>query len=264
MSDPILLSQVKGVSTLTLNRPKAMNSLDFEMMGALVEATRTLAAQQDLRCVVIKGTGDNFMAGGDLKAFTQLFPMPPDERRNHCEKMVNDLHESIETLNALDAPVIACVRGACAGFGLSLVAGCDLSIASDSAYFATAYRSIGLTPDGGGTYFLQRAIGMRRAMELFLLSPRFSAQHAKEIGLINQVVPAAQLEAALEAMVYQISSGPKRAMGNLKQLIYASESNSLVEQLREEAQSFAECAAHDDFVEGVSAFIEKRNPRFLD
>jgi 2-(1,2-epoxy-1,2-dihydrophenyl)acetyl-CoA isomerase len=262
MSDSVLLSIENTVATLTLNRPAALNALDFSMMDALVQQTLLIAADPSVRCVVLTGAGDHFMAGGDIKAFATTLPTPPAQRKADYEALVLRLHAAVELLNRIPAPVVAKVRGACAGFGLSLMAGCDLAIAADSAYFTTAYRTIGLTPDGGGTYFLPRLLGTRRAMELFLLSPRLTAARAMEIGLVSNVVPMADLDAAVQAVVANITNGPRLALGNAKRLVYQSAEHTLSEQLRAEAASFSSCAATNDFAEGITAFVEKRKPVF--
>ena len=145
---------------------------------------------------------------------------------------------------------------------MSLMAACDLAIASDDAYFTTAYRHIGLTPDGSGTWSLPRVVGPRKAMELVLLSPRLHAQEALRIGLVNRVVPASELDAAVESVAKSIADGPALALRNAKRLVRESLGRTLPEQLHAEAVSIAQCAATDDFVEGITAFLEKRAPRF--
>ena len=150
--------------------------------------------------------------------------------------------------------VIWALRGSVAAFGMSLAAACDLAVAADDAYFASAYRQIGLTPDGGGTWALPRIVGLRKALEIYLLSERFDAREAQRIGLVNRVVDGAALEA--------IATGPALALGNVKRLLRESSGRTLSEQLHAEAESFARCAATDDFAEGIRAFLDKRPPRF--
>ncbi|MEO5699425.1 MAG: enoyl-CoA hydratase-related protein [Casimicrobiaceae bacterium] len=262
MNDPILLERDGALATLTLNRPQALNTLDHAMMRALVAHTSKLAADADLRCVVIKGSGRHFMAGGDLRTFAAELTSPPDVRQAFFTAMVDDLHVAIAQLRGLAAPVIASVQGAVAGFGLSLVGACDLAIAAEDAYFASAYRNIGLTPDGGGSYTLPRLVGTKKAMEIFLLGGRFDAAEAQRIGLVNRVVPAAALEATTRELAAAILAGPALALGNVKGLVHAAWSRDLEGQLRAEATSFGACAASDDFSEGVEAFLAKRAPAF--
>ena len=262
MPDPILLERAGGVATLTLNRPEALNTLDFTMMDALVAHTAALAADDALRVVVVRGAGKHFMAGGDLHSFAQRLADAPEARRAEFQRLIERLHASIEHLHRMPHPVIARVHGAVAGFGLSLMCACDLAIASDDAYFTSAYRHIGLTPDGGGTWALPRMVGMRKAMEILLLGERFDAGEALRIGLVNKVVPAAELDAAVDAWVASLAHGPVTAIRNAKRLAREGSDRPLSAQLQAEAASFAQCASTPDFVEGISAFIAKRKPRW--
>ena len=262
MTDCIVLERDGPLATLILNRPEALNALDFAMMQALVAQTAALAADASVRCVVLKGAGKHFMAGGDLRTFADEMGRAPPERQAHFTQMVQRLHAAVEHLQRMRAPVIASVHGAVAGFGLSLVGASDLAIAADNAYFASAYRNIALTPDGGGSYTLPRVVGPKKAMEIMLLGERFGAHEALRLGLINRVVPAAELESATAAMAQAILSGPALALGNAKRLLQQSLTHTLAEQLQAEAVSFGQCAATPDFVEGITAFLAKRPPVF--
>ena len=172
---PLLLDRDGPVATITLNRPEALNTLDFALMDALVEAAANVAADDDLRVVVIRGAGRHFMAGGDIRTFAGELGKPEAERSASFRAMIGRLHSAIESLHRMPHPVVARVHGAVAGFGLSLMNACDLVIAADDTYFASAYRNIGLTPDGGGSWALPRLVGTRRAMEIMLLAERFDA-----------------------------------------------------------------------------------------
>jgi len=202
------------------------------------------------------------MAGGDLQTFASQLSMEPSDRQRFFERMIERLHASIELLHRMPHPVIASVHGAVAGFGLSLMCACDLVVASDDAFFASAYRHIGLTPDGGGTWSLPRIVGLRKALEILLLAERLDAQQALSIGLVNKVVPAAERDAVVTAWAESIARAPVTAVRNAKRLVRASLNASLSQQLGAEAASFAQCAATEDFAEGISAFLEKRKPRF--
>ncbi|MDQ6621665.1 MAG: enoyl-CoA hydratase [Pseudomonadota bacterium] len=262
MSDCILLEMAGAVATLTLNRPEALNTLDLAMMRRLVEHASDIASDPGVRCVVVRGAGKHFMAGGDLRTFAAHLAGAPAEREAWFTRMVQELHASIEHLQRLPVPVIASVHGAVAGFGLSLLAACDLAIAADDAYFTSAYRNIALSPDGGGTYTLPKIVGMKKAMEILLLGRRFDATEALRLGLVNQVVPAGEIDRATDEMVQAIVSGPAVALRNIKRLLLQSPSSTLSEQLRAEAISFGQCTASPDFVEGINAFLGKREPRF--
>jgi 2-(1,2-epoxy-1,2-dihydrophenyl)acetyl-CoA isomerase len=258
MTSPLLFERNGAVATLTLNRPDALNTLDFSLMDALIDAAADVAADDTLRAVVLRGAGKHFMAGGDLRTFAGELAKPPGQRDADFRRVIGRLHSAIENFHRMPHPVIGQVHGAVAGFGLSLMNACDLVVASDDTYFASAYRNIALTPDGGGSWSLPRIVGMRRAMEIMLLGERFDARRALELGLVNRVVPAAELDRAVAALVDALVTGPVMAIRNAKRLMRESLSRSLSEQLDAEAASFGACSATDDFAEGISAFLEKR------
>ena len=160
------------------------------MVDALVAHTAALAGDDSLRVVVLRGAGRHFMAGGDIRSFAARLGDAPAARSEGFSRMIGRLHAAIEHLHRMPHPVVGRVHGAVAGFGLSLMNACDLVVAADDAYFASAYRQIALTPDGGGSWSLPRLVGMRKAMEIFLLGERFGAAEALSLGLVNRVVPA--------------------------------------------------------------------------
>jgi 2-(1,2-epoxy-1,2-dihydrophenyl)acetyl-CoA isomerase len=262
MNDTVLFARDGPVATLTLNRADALNTLDGPMIDALVAHTAAIAGDDSLRAVVLRGAGRHFMAGGDIRTFATHLDEAPSARAAGFERMVGRLHAAIESLHRMPHPVVGSVHGAVAGFGLSLMNACDLVVAADDAYFASAYRQLGVTPDGGGSWSLPRLAGMRRAMEIFLLSERFGADEALAFGLVNRVVPRAELDAATDAIVRALITGPVLALRNAKRLVREATSRTLSEQLQAEAASFAACTATADFVEGVSAFLAKRPPQF--
>jgi 2-(1,2-epoxy-1,2-dihydrophenyl)acetyl-CoA isomerase len=262
MNDTVLLSRDGDVATLTLNRPENLNALDPTMVDALVARTAEVAADDALRVVVVQGAGKHFMAGGDIRTFATHLDEPPATRRDGFRRMVERLHAAIECLHRMPHPVVGRVHGAIAGFGLSLMNACDIVVASEDAYFASAYRQIALTPDGGGSWSLPRLVGMRKAMEIFLLGERFGAADALALGVVNKVVARAELDATVAAIARSIASGPALATRNTKRLVRESLARTLSEQLQAEALSFSECSAHADFVEGITAFLAKRAPQY--
>lgn len=263
MTSPVLLEVADGVATLTLNRPAALNALSVDMMKGLAEASARLARRDDLRAVVITGAGDHFMAGGDLKDFASHLHLSPESRLATFRAMIEQyINQSVAALAGLPVPVIARVEGACAGFGLSLVLGCDLVLAADTAFFTTAYASIGLSGDGGVSWFLPRLVGRPKAFELLLLAERFDAAEALRLGVVSQVRPAAELDAALAALIARIKHGPRETFAEIKHLLNQSAGQSLDAQLQLEAEAFARSTARPDFDEGVNAFLAKRKPRF--
>jgi 2-(1,2-epoxy-1,2-dihydrophenyl)acetyl-CoA isomerase len=262
INDTVLLAREEGVATLTLNRPDALNALDDAMVEALVARTAEIAADDTVRVLILRGSGRHFMAGGDIRLFAQSLEQDGATRARAFQRLADRIHAAIETLARMPQPVIACVRGAAAGFGLSLMNACDLVFAADDAYFASAYLTLGVTPDGGGTYWLPRIVGSRRAAEIMLLGERLSAPAALELGLVNRVLPGTELEAAVDGAAKRLAAGPQRAVQGAKRLLRQSSAASLSEQLAAEAASFGACAGTDDFAEGVRAFLAKRPPRF--
>ncbi|MBS0319663.1 MAG: enoyl-CoA hydratase/isomerase family protein [Proteobacteria bacterium] len=259
---PVLVRRDGPVAHITLNRPDALNALDFAMADALVAATGDVAADDTLAAVVIAGSGRHFMAGGDIRAFAGELARTPVERQALFQALVEKIHVAIEMLVRMPHPVVARVHGAVAGFGLSLMNACDLVVAADDAYFAAGYRNIALTPDGGGTWSLPRLAGPRRAAEILLLGERFDAQRAHAIGLVNRVVPLAELDTAVAAVTSALVSGPRHALRATKRLLRDSPAQPLAGQLQAEAMAFGRCSATADFVEGITAFTAKRAPRF--
>jgi 2-(1,2-epoxy-1,2-dihydrophenyl)acetyl-CoA isomerase len=262
MHDSVLLRRDGPVATLTLNRPDTLNVLDETMVDALVAHAKEIAADASLRVVVLAGAGRHFMAGGDIRSFAASLGRAPSARREAFQRMVERLHGAVEHLHRMPHPLVGRVQGAVAGFGLSLMNACDLVVAADDAYFTAAYRHIALSPDGGGTWWLPRLVGQRKAAEIMLLSPRFDAAEALRLGIINQVVPPDKLEAATETVVASLAAAPVTALRNTTRLLRGSSAASLAEQLQAEAVSFGQCTATDDFVEGIQAFLAKRAPRF--
>ena len=257
---PVVVTARGAVTTIALNRPRALNALDRDLTLALREAV--FAAEHDpaVRCLVIRG-GEHFMAGGDLKWFHGLLAgRAPAEIRAQFEAFIGEVHPLIVSLRRMPKPVLASVRGAAAGFGMSLMMACDLALAAEDAYFTLAYTLIGATPDGGSTYALPRLVGQKKAMEIALLGERFDARAAERLGLVNHVVAAASLEAETERLAAQLAAGPAAVYARTKALINRSLERTLESQLQEEAERFAESAAEPDFAEGLRAFLEKRKP----
>ncbi len=262
MAEHVLTEIKDGIGSIVLNRPEALNALSLEMTDGLIDATGRFERDPDVRCVVIRGAGDHFMAGGDIKGFRKSLS---EDRAGHVARLemrVVKVHQAIYHLRRMPKPVLASVQGAAAGFGLSMILASDLAIAADDAFFTLAYRHIGLSADGGATYFLPRIVGERRALEIALLGERFTARRAHELGILNWLVPRAALAEETAVLARKLADGPTVALGKAKRLIRSSFDNSWDEQSHREAESMAAAAATEDHLEGVAAFLEKRKPVF--
>ena len=262
MSNVVLTDREDGILTITMNRPDALNALDVELSDALNEAIQTAEQDTKIRCVVIRG-GEQFMAGGDLKWFSENLVGNSDEMRIKFENFINQVHRMIISIRRMPKPVVASVSGPAAGFGLSLTMACDLVIAADNAFFTLAYVNIGASPDGGSTFALPRILGSKKAAEIAFLGDRFDAATAKELGLVNWVVPVEDLKNETGKLAARLAKGPTAVLGRTKSLLQQSLNTTLESQLQAEATNFAVSAGEADFAEGISAFIAKRKPKFI-
>ncbi len=247
-----------GIATLTVNRPDRLNAIDVATARALAQAAAQLRGDGSLRCIVLRGAGRAFVAGGDLAAFAADF--------DHADGVANDLldamHQVVAVLTEHSAPVIASVHGAVAGAGLSLMLACDYVIAAQGARFLLAYDRIGAAPDCGGTYLLPRVLGTRRAMEFMLMGEPWDADTAALHGMVNRVVPADTLSEHTQTLARRLAAGPTLAYGSYKRLAAGSFTTSLTAHLEQERQAFCAATKTADFREGVGAFLEKRTANF--
>jgi len=262
MGETLRVERDGAIAHIVLDRPESLNSLDVTMANELRDTTAELKNDDAIRCVILRGEGGNFQAGGDVTYFRDGLGDPEDERRKSFESIIGVVHEAIENIRTMRKPVIASANGAIAGFGVSLLAACDLAVIAEDCVLTVAYCLIGTSPDGGSTHFLPRMVGMKRAMELVLLGDRFDAQTAKDYGLANQVVPADEVAAATAKLAERLAVGPTHAYGNAKLLLNSTFETDRETQLNRELESFADCALTADFAEGVSAFCDKRKAEF--
>lgn len=248
-----------GVATLTLNRPRALNSFTMEMHVEVREAMARVIDDANIRCLVITGAGRGFCAGQDLgdRAVTGDGSAP--DLGESVEKNYNPLIRSIMNL---PKPVICAVNGVAAGAGSSIALACDIVLAARSASFIQAFCKIGLVPDSGGTWNLPRAVGLARAKGLAMLGDRLSAETAEEWGLIWKCVDDDSLQEEAQKMARYFATQPTRALGRIKKLLNESGTNTLFEQTELEKEAMQELGQSADYREGVAAFMEKRPPVF--
>jgi 2-(1,2-epoxy-1,2-dihydrophenyl)acetyl-CoA isomerase len=242
-----------AVQTITLNRPEVFNAFNRALHAALREALKE-ARDPEVRAVVVTGAGRGFCAGQDLKEF--------DEAGDISAALRATYHPNILAIRALEKPVIAAVNGACAGAGLSFACACDFRIASDAATFVPGFIGIGLVPDAGGTFFINRLLGASRAFEWMSSNRKLTAAEAHAWGLVSEVVEADALAARAAELGAFYAALPTRAIGMTKRLFDHADGATLEEQLEYEAQLQAAATQGDDFREGVAAFLEKRPPSF--
>jgi len=248
-----------GLARLTFNRPQAANSFNLGMVREFLDAATICSDDPEIRAVLLTGSGRFFSAGGDLKSFAAA-------EGKHVRKSVGEvadtLHAAIAKFARMNAPVVAAVNGPAAGAGMSVVCMADIALAAQSASFIMAYTAAGLAPDGSSTYFLPRSIGLRRARELMLTNRVLSADEAHAWGIVERVVPDAELMVEAEKLARAFASGPTLAFGEVKRLLLSSQTAQLEEQLDAESRAIASMTATADGREGVTAFREKRRPSF--
>jgi 2-(1,2-epoxy-1,2-dihydrophenyl)acetyl-CoA isomerase len=256
--EPVIVTVGEGVGHLRLNKPEQLNALDFEVAEHLDRGLSALARDGAVRAVVISGAGRSFMAGGDLKVFSRDLAEAPAT----AGRLIDLFHSALRTIKRMPQPVIAAVAGPVAGGGLGLAAACDLCIAAENATFLSAYTRLGTNPDGGTTWSLTRLLGPRRALEVALLNESVDARTALGLGLVNRVVPEGELESEALALARRLAEGSAAAQARVKRLVQAAVTGTYEEQLELEKKGFVESAGTADFREGITAFFEKRKPRF--
>jgi 2-(1,2-epoxy-1,2-dihydrophenyl)acetyl-CoA isomerase len=248
----------EGVATITLNRPDAANAIDLALARELMQVAIRCDEDANVRAVLLTGAGRMFCAGGDLKSFAEQ----GDRLPSHLKEVTTNLHAATSRFARMDAPLVVAVNGTAAGAGFSIAISGDLVVMAESAKLTMAYTAAGLSPDGSSTWFLPRLVGMRRAQELMLTNRRLSAAEALDWGLVNQVVPDAELVATADALARQLASGATRAFGTVKSLLASTFSESLETQMELEARGIAAMAGGSDGREGIAAFVAKRAPKF--
>lgn len=246
------------IAIIRLNRPAEGNAVTAEMATELLDAVTHCETDSEVRAVILTGAGNMFCAGGDLKEFSRQ----GDNAGRYTKAVTHAFHAAVSRMNWMDAPVIGAINGTAAGAGFSLALATDLAVAAESARFTMAYTRAGLSPDGSSTFFLAQHVGMRRAKELALLNPVLTAGQALDMGLLNRVVPDADVFQAARAIAGQLAQGAKAAHGETKRLILTGVRESLETQMEYETRAIARMADSADGREGIAAFTQKRAPNF--
>lgn len=254
----LLLERGGGVAHIRVNRPDVLNVLDEPLADALVVAFESVASDPSIRAVVLTGAGRSFMAGGDLTRFRDDLDGAP----RTASGLVDSFHVIVRAIKSMPKPVVAGVHGPVAGGGVGLATACDLIVAADTTTFLSAYTKLGTSPDGGTTWSLTRLLGPRRALEFMLLNDSIDAQTALRLGLVNRVVPAADLQDDVMAYARRLAETATGASAAVKRLVGAAVHGGLDDQLDLEKRAFVSAAATPDFHEGITAFFERRPPRF--
>src|SRR5207248_10925877 len=248
-----------GVAVLIMNRPDRLNALNNELTTALNDALGRIAADESVRVVVLTGAGRAFCAGGDLALIGKG---RETGQTQSLEPLLRAGMQAVLKMRIMPQPVIAAVNGAAAGAGMNIALAADIRIAAEEATFGQNFAKVGLFPDYGGTYFLPQLVGPSKAAELFYTGDMIDAKTAHRLGLVNQVVPAAQLEAEVKTLGQKITQGPSLAIRAVKKALFASQENELAQALDNEVLEQIRCYLSDDCNEGIRAFFEKRHPKF--
>lgn len=251
----VRLTCTDGIARLHFDRPQSMNAMDMATAKAFLAGCQAIAADDSVRVVVLSGEGRGFGAGGDLAALRELGP-------DGTADLIDHMNQGVRILASLESPVLASLHGLVAGGSLSLAINCDLAIAAEGTRFNMAYANVAACCDVGGSWALPRIVGLRRAMELALLSETFDAAEALRLGLVNRVVPADRLGEETQALAHRLAQGPRFSLGRIKRQMRASLDNDLDTQLDLEREFFRACARTEDFREALDAFQAKRKPVF--
>ena len=256
--ETILSDKENGVANVALNRPKKLNAFDGTMHEELYAALDDAAADDEVRCVLLRGEGRGFSAGADLAQIIESADGDPDLG----EYLRNSYSRLIKRMTSLQKPIVAALHGPVYGAGVGLALACDLRVAAQSAKFSVAFIKIGLMPDAGVSFFLPRVVGLGRAMEMSLLGDAVEADEALRIGLVNKVVPDENLAEETAALAGRLATMPTAAIGRTRQALHASFEADLETALEQEAEGQTFCGYTADHKEGVRAFFEKREARF--
>ncbi|MCL4153367.1 UNVERIFIED_CONTAM: hypothetical protein GTU68_010887 [Idotea baltica] len=256
-NNSILFKIENNVAFITLNRPEVFNSFNREMALRLQAVFDDCETNNEVRAIVLTGSGKAFCAGQDLKEVTE-----PDLNPGFKKILEEHYNPIITRIRAIKKPIIGAINGVAAGAGANIALACDVVIAHEKVSFIQAFSLIGLVPDSGGTYFLPRLIGFQKALALAMLGDKISAEEAERLGMIYKLIPLDSFQEETQKLALKLANMPTMALGKIKELFNQSMTNDLQAQLALESKLQIEAAQTDDYREGVAAFIEKRKPNF--
>lgn len=254
----LLVKKEEGIATIIINRPQVLNAINEEVAMELTQAIKEVAADDASKVLVLTGSSGAFSAGGDLNQSTFTNPLAPHVERDLTYRVSLPSYY----LRTMPKPTIAMVDGPAVGIGFNYAIACDIVIASERARFGEVFITVGLHPDGLGTFLLPQRVGVSKAFELTTTGRIIGAKEADKIGLVNRVVPVDQLESTVMDMARGLAKGPSIAIGLSKISLYQALHTSLETALEAEARAQALCFHTEDCKEGVTAFLEKRKPVF--
>jgi 2-(1,2-epoxy-1,2-dihydrophenyl)acetyl-CoA isomerase len=257
--ETLLYEKDNGVANIVLNRPEKLNAFDGTMHDELYTALGEAAEDGVTRCIVLRGEGRGFSAGADLAQVVREADGDPDLG----EYLRSTYSRLVKRIVGTDKPLIAALHGPVYGAGVGIALACDLRVAAQSATFSVAFIKIGLMPDAGVTFLLPRVVGLGRAMEMSMLGDAVDAVEAHRIGLVNKVVADDSLSEEARILADHLAAMPTLALGRIKHALYASFETDLETALEAEAEGQTFCGSTQDHKEGVTAFFEKREPRFI-
>jgi 2-(1,2-epoxy-1,2-dihydrophenyl)acetyl-CoA isomerase len=258
--ETILVEKRDQISRITLNRPASLNSFNDKMGEEFYAALKEADRDEGTRCLIVTGAGRAFSAGEDVSGLKERYG--GDSRPSLGDHLRKKYHPMILRIRNMEKPVIARVNGIAAGSGASIALACDIRIASEEAGLKQAFIGVGLVPDSGSSYFLTRTLGLSRALELIMTGRTVGAKEAETLGLVNQAVPAVELDKAVNNMAEKLASGPTRALGLSKRVVNQVSRLELSDALEYEAQNQDIAGRTKDHLEAVRAFLEKRQPKF--
>jgi enoyl-CoA hydratase/carnithine racemase len=255
----ILYQKSGAKAIIILNRPRALNALNREVIEELLSAIQEASRDPEVRVLILTGAGRAFCFGADISEFGRQIAMGTSDS---AILLLEKAQQVIRLLTSMPKPTIAALNGFATGLGLDLALACDLRVAAQRAKLAEAFISMGLVPDGGGTFLLPRLVGLAKAAEMIFTGESLDASEAERIGLVNRVVPTEELAKATENLADKLAKSPCLALGRAKQALWKNLAGDLDSALQVEAQSQKTCLASDDHREAVQAFLEKREPVF--